>query len=118
MKILLMVIALALGASAAQPWFGASFDEYADGEALSDRGASGGSWGEFPTADAPAVKVTDGGCAALEVQGASMTNGVAFTATEAAGLEVIAYATDGKTVEARNYLLARHPKGGFAVIVE
>ena len=79
------VMGLTLGASAAQPWFGVSFDEYADGETLSDRGASGGSWGEFPTADAPAVKVTDGDGAAVEVRGESMTNGVAFAAAEAAG---------------------------------
>ena len=85
MKVLLSVIGLALGASAAEPWFGASFDGSADGETLSDRGVTGGSWGEFPTAAAPAVKVTDEGRAALEVRGSSLTNGVAFTATEAAG---------------------------------
>ena len=81
----LAVVGLALGASAAQPWFGVSFDGYADGETLSDRGASGGSWGELPTADAPAVKVTDGDRASLDVQGKSTTNGVTFTAASAAG---------------------------------
>ena len=85
MKLFLAAVGLTLGASAAQPWFGVSFDGCADGEALSGRGTSGGSWGEFPTADAAAVKVTDGERAALDVQGKSTTNGVAFTATEAAG---------------------------------
>ena len=36
---------LALPILAAEPWFGLSFADYAAGERLSDKGATGGVWG-------------------------------------------------------------------------
>ena len=86
MKLLLLVsgMGLMLSASAVHPWFGAAFGEYGDGEALSDRGVAGGSWGERPAA-VSAVKVSDGEDSVIELRGGGMENGVAFTAAEAAG---------------------------------
>ena len=66
---------------AAEDWFGVSFDRYAVGESLSDKGAVGGSWGEQPVPEnASATNRQDGGVSAIAFNTLESDDGLNFTA--------------------------------------
>ena len=73
---------LALPILAAEPWFGLSFADYAAGERLSDKGATGGVWGaqQGSATNAPVAGVN-----AMAVASEVVVPRLAFSAAAAAG---------------------------------
>ena len=82
-----------LAARGGSGWFSDSFEGMAEGAALCDTGAVGGSWGETPVPEgASAVRVADGETAAIALR-SEPKRGVAFDADETAGADA-AWAVD------------------------